>query len=145
MAFPLKMDSGSYVRLPNLPTGTTSHGGASSVRSEQEIDELCDRGDEACVDHHEVFVWLGRASLTDGAVATSRLTGTLVDPGACIGHIFDPAGRRGTLRSEPVTVLHESAAVADAVSTAAVVMEDRHLHLLDRLDAKIIRGDLNRI
>ena len=83
--------------------------------------------------------------LTGGAAATSRLTGTLVDPGAGVGHIFDPAGRRGTLRSEPVTALHESAAVADAVSTAGGVMEDRPLHLLDRVDAKIIHGDLNRI
>lgn len=78
--------------------------------------------------------------LTDKAVATSELGGTMIDPAAGIGHIFDPAGRRRTLRSTPVTALHESATVADAASTAAVVLSDRQLPLLRKIGVEIEAG-----
>lgn len=80
--------------------------------------------------------------LRDRAAATSELGGTLVGPG--VGHIFDPVGRPGRLRREPVTALHDSAAVADAASTAAVVLADRQLSLLGKLDVEIVRGDPER-
>ncbi|RYH10431.1 FAD:protein FMN transferase [Tropicimonas sp. IMCC6043] len=72
--------------------------------------------------------------LENSAVATSALFGTMVDPTRQVGHIFDPSGTAGQLRGTPVTAFHESAAVADAASTAAIVMNDRQLALLNRLD-----------
>lgn len=76
-------------------------------------------------------------SLTDRAVATSRLDGTLIDPQRAVGHIFDPRGDR-PLRLGSVSVLHESAAFADALSTAAVVMEDARLPHLTKMGAEIV-------
>jgi thiamine biosynthesis lipoprotein len=79
--------------------------------------------------------------LENRAVATSALFGTLLDPSRQVGHIFDPSGKAGGLRIAPVTAFHESAAVADAASTAAVVMNDRQLALLKRLDVGLeLRG-----
>ena len=75
--------------------------------------------------------------LADRSIATSSASGTLVDTRAGVGHIFDPRGEEGTPRIAPVTVLHESAAIADAVSTAAVVMSDGDLSALRSLGAEI--------
>ncbi|KHQ50073.1 FAD:protein FMN transferase [Mameliella alba] len=82
--------------------------------------------------------------LTNRAAATSELGATLVDPGAGIGHIFDPAGRAGALRSTPVTALHDSAAMADAASTAAVVLADNQLPLLRKIGVDIVAGPPER-
>ncbi|EPX77931.1 FAD:protein FMN transferase [Salipiger mucosus] len=82
--------------------------------------------------------------LTDRAVATSELGATMIDPDAGVGHIFDPAGRRGTLRAKPVTALHESAAMADAASTAAVVLSDRQLPLLRKIGVGIVATPLKQ-
>ncbi|MFD0981862.1 FAD:protein FMN transferase [Tropicimonas aquimaris] len=71
--------------------------------------------------------------LENRAVATSDLLGTLVDPARGVGHIFAPSQGTRPLRQGPVTAFHESAAVADAASTAAVVLDDRQLALLGPL------------
>ncbi|WP_245758781.1 FAD:protein FMN transferase [Tropicimonas isoalkanivorans] len=75
--------------------------------------------------------------LENCAVATSALFGTRLDPVRQVSHIFDPSGKDVTLRTAPVTAFHESAAIADAASTAAVVMTDRQLALLKRLDVDL--------
>lgn len=64
-----------------------------------------------------------RLQLTEGAVATSMMLGTTFDAGATAGHILHP--RRGLVRAfnPRVTVLAATAARADAVSTAAVLMD----------------------
>ncbi|MBN7786491.1 FAD:protein FMN transferase [Ponticoccus gilvus] len=78
-------------------------------------------------------------TLTDRAVATSDASGTLISGPLGVGHIFAPDG--GTvLRSGPISALHDSAAVADAASTAAVVLPDDRLHLLDRLGVDFLRA-----
>lgn len=82
--------------------------------------------------------------LTDRAVATSELGATMVGPGAGIGHIFDPAGRAGALRTAPVTAFHDSAAMADAASTAAVVLTNNQLPLLRKIGVEIAVGPLGR-
>ena len=66
-----------------------------------------------------------------GAVATSHRLATIIGPG--IGHIFDPTGAAQTRRDAPVTAFHESAAVADAASTAAVFMAGGQLSPLRRI------------
>jgi thiamine biosynthesis lipoprotein len=80
----------------------------------------------------------GRAlTLKDQAIATSDVSGTLVDPVAGIGHIFDPRGDAPP-PSGPVSICHDSAAIADAASTAAVLMSSPERDLLRPLGAKIV-------
>jgi thiamine biosynthesis lipoprotein len=70
---------------------------------------------------------LRRLRLTDRAVATSAPFGTVFDAAGRFGHIFDPArGFTGGMRST-VTVTAPTAAIADALSTAVVLMPDRAL------------------
>ena len=63
-------------------------------------------------------------SLTAGSLATSGGSerDLLLENGARIGHIIDPRGGRPVSRSGSVTVWHESAFVADVLSTALFVM-----------------------
>lgn len=78
--------------------------------------------------------------LRDQAVATSHRMSTRIDPGRGIGHIFDPSGRdRG--RDSFVSVVHDSAAIADAISTASIVMENKLLKSFDSFGAKILLAD----
>ncbi|OWU81743.1 NosX protein [Oceanicola sp. 22II-s10i] len=76
-------------------------------------------------------------TLKDHAIATSDVSGTLVDPVAGIGHIFDPR-RDAQLTFGPVSICHDSAAIADAASTAAVLMSPSERDLLRPLGAKIV-------
>ncbi|SNT39375.1 FAD:protein FMN transferase [Tropicimonas sediminicola] len=78
-----------------------------------------------------------RCRLENRALATSDLFGTIVDPARAVGHIFAPSQGTRTLRHGPVTAYHESAAVADAASTAAVVLDDRQLSLLGPLGVRL--------
>ena len=63
-------------------------------------------------------------SLAAGSLATSGGSerDLLLENGARIGHIIDPRSGRPVSRSASVTVWHESAFVADALSTALYVM-----------------------
>ena len=63
-------------------------------------------------------------SLTAGSLATSGGSerDLLLENGARIGHIIDPRSGRPVSRSASVTVWHESAFVADVLSTALFVM-----------------------
>ncbi|MBL6427802.1 MAG: FAD:protein FMN transferase [Maritimibacter sp.] len=78
--------------------------------------------------------------LRDQAVATSHRMGTQIDAKRGIGHIFDPSLRnRG--RDSFVSVVHDSAAIADAISTASIVMENKLLKSFDSFGAKILLAD----
>ena len=63
-------------------------------------------------------------SLAAGSIATSGGSerDLVLEDGSRIGHIIDPRDGRPVLRSASVTVWHESAFVADALSTALYVM-----------------------
>lgn len=62
--------------------------------------------------------------LNDRAIASSNRLGTLVNPAAGIGHIFDPRPFPADLTGSAPTVnaQHASAAVADAYATAATLV-----------------------
>lgn len=66
-------------------------------------------------------------TLSDRAIATSAPLGTVLDPAARVGHIFDP--RRGWTKpvQRQVSVVASSAALADALSTAGALMGKRAL------------------
>lgn len=77
--------------------------------------------------------------LRDRAVATSSANGTLIDPARNLGHIFDPLGH-AVQRRGAVSVLHDSAAMADALSTAAIVMDESRWPAFSELGAEVITG-----
>lgn len=56
------------------------------------------------------------------AVATSALKGTVLDRPGLVGHIFHPLRGPVAASFDNVTVVHQSAAQADAFSTAAALM-----------------------
>ncbi|MDE3027749.1 MAG: FAD:protein FMN transferase, partial [Paracoccaceae bacterium] len=64
-----------------------------------------------------------RVVLKDRAIASSNRLGTLVNPAAGIGHIFDPRSGAAPVTGPALTVnaQHSSAAVADAYATAATL------------------------
>ncbi|WP_127904081.1 FAD:protein FMN transferase [Solirhodobacter olei] len=64
-----------------------------------------------------------RVVLNDRAIASSNRLGTLVNPAAGVGHIFDPLPGEAAPTGPALTVnaQHASAAVADAYATAATL------------------------
>jgi len=71
--------------------------------------------------------------LHTGAVATSAPAGTVLSADGAIGHILDP--RHGVTEGawRRVSVLHPSAAIADGLSTAAVLMATPEIKRAARL------------
>lgn len=68
----------------------------------------------------------GTVDLEDRSLATSAPLGTTFDRDGHIGHILDPrTGRTGLTTLRAITVTGSSAALADAVSTAACLMVTR--------------------
>lgn len=68
----------------------------------------------------------GEVDLADRSLATSAPLGTTFDLEGRMGHILDPrTGRSSGTRLTEVTVTGSSAALVDAVSTAACLMETR--------------------
>jgi len=73
--------------------------------------------------------------LRDQAVATSSPRGTMIGSAGIgsgnIGHILDPiSGLPAPVNWKRVSVMHRSAAIADGLSTAAVLTEPADLHAL---------------
>ena len=67
-----------------------------------------------------------QVALQDRALASSSPRGTLLDAAGKIGHIFDPAtGQPAPATWQLVTLSAPTAAVADALSTAACLMQTR--------------------
>ncbi|MBS1182387.1 MAG: apbE 2 [Proteobacteria bacterium] len=75
--------------------------------------------------------------LTDRAVATSMMAGTLLDATGRVGHIFHP--RKGAVPSafSAVSVVAPEAALADALSTAAVLMTPDQLSGVRGADVEV--------
>lgn len=61
-------------------------------------------------------------TLGDRALATSATLGTTIDRAGTVGHIIDPRSGRPVAANRQVTVSAPTAAVADALSTAACVL-----------------------
>lgn len=68
---------------------------------------------------------VGRLVLVDRALATSAPLGTTLDSEGQVGHIIDPATGRPTTARRLVSVSADTAALADALSTAFCTMTDR--------------------
>lgn len=85
----------------------------------------------------------GQVALHQRALATSAPSGTTFDAAGLDGHVLDPnSGQPCALRWQAVSVSAPTAAVADALSTAACLMPDRAaiLDLLGRFDGARLEG-----
>lgn len=78
--------------------------------------------------------------VSDRAVATSSRFGTVLDPAGRIGHILHPAYGAIQVPHRRVTVLHDSAALADALSTAAALMDEGQIKEQRALGVEILTG-----
>jgi thiamine biosynthesis lipoprotein len=78
--------------------------------------------------------------LSDKAVATSAVYGTTFD--GSVSHILNPlTGGPASPRWRRVTAVHNSAAACDAISTAAVLMDEQAIEQLPaRLDGLVIHA-----
>ncbi len=71
--------------------------------------------------------------LRDRAVATSSAVGTTLDVGGAVSHILDPRdGLPATSLWNRVSIEHRSAAIADGLSTAGVLMTQDTMNSLSR-------------
>jgi len=120
---------GMALTLNGIAQGYVTDRIAALLRAEGMRDMLLDIGEIRALGQRPGEagwkVGLGRGRrmmLRDRAIAASNRMGTVVNPAAGVGHIFDPrtgsgaGGGTGT-----VHVLHASAALADAYSTAAAL------------------------
>jgi len=85
----------------------------------------------------------GQVALHQRALATSAPRGTTFDAAGLDGHVLDPnSGQPCAPRWQAVSVSAPTAAVADALSTAACLMPDRAaiLDLLGRFDGARLEG-----
>ena len=71
-----------------------------------------------------------RLTLSDRAVATSMMLGTTLDRGQTAGHILHPALGLVPRYNNRASVIHRSAALADGLSTAAILMAPDQLAAL---------------
>lgn len=78
-------------------------------------------------------------TIADCAIATSMPGGTVIDPEAQIGHILHPSKGWVEPLHGQVTVLADTAALADGYSTAAGLMSPARLHDLRRR-AEVLLG-----
>jgi thiamine biosynthesis lipoprotein len=71
--------------------------------------------------------------LKDGSVATSDALGTTLDASGSVSHIVDPRnGKPAPVLWRRMSVMHRSAALADGISTAAVLMDAGQLTAMAR-------------
>ena len=77
--------------------------------------------------------------LSDGALATSEGAGCILGANGAAHHLFDPRTGRSSHRWQAITVHHHSAAVADALSTAAYCASgDEIKNLVRKFDGLIV-------
>ncbi len=76
--------------------------------------------------------------LADRAIATSAPLGTVLDAAGRIGHILHPRHGAVPAPRRRATVLHDSAAVADALSTAAALMSEARIEALRRSGIEVL-------
>ncbi|MBV7410073.1 FAD:protein FMN transferase [Maritimibacter sp. DP1N21-5] len=135
---------GVALTLNGIAQGYATDQLAALLRDEGLRDVMVDAGEVAGIGNGpEGKGWRVRLPGSDirlrgQAVATSSATGTLVDPALGTGHIFDPLDRRRP-STATISVIHDSAAIADALSTAAIVMPGHQLRSFEALGAKVIR------
>jgi FAD:protein FMN transferase len=127
----ITLDPGMGLTLNGIAQGYVADRVATLLRAEGLRDILIDTGEIVALGHAPrggdwpvTLALGGRRSLSDRALATSAPLGTVLDAEGTVGHILDPAtGLSAPGRWRSISVSAPTAAVADALSTAACLMD----------------------
>jgi thiamine biosynthesis lipoprotein len=77
--------------------------------------------------------------ISNGALATSEGVGCILGANGAVHHLFDPRTGRSSHRWQTVTVHHQSAALADALSTAAYCASENEIkNFVKKFDGLIV-------
>lgn len=137
---------GQRITLNGLGQGYITDRVANLLRSRGFSHVLVDLGEQRALGpNYDGSPWLiGRRGLpgielANGALATSEGVGCILGAKGAVHHLFDPRTGRSSHRWQTITVHHNSAAIADALSTAAYcASEDEIANLVGKLDGLIV-------
>lgn len=127
----ISMDQGMALTLNGIGQGYVADRVAHLLKAEGLTNILIDTGELSAIGGRPEgggwpVVVEGRPvalNLQDGAMATSALLGTTFDKASAYGHILDPrTGRPAMSLRKTVTILAPTAAMADALATAACLV-----------------------
>ncbi len=129
----ITMRSGMALTLNGIAQGYIADRVADMLSAEGLTDILIDTGEfRALGTHPNGNAWPvklaagGEVPLATRALATSAPLGTTFDVGAQVGHILDPrTGLPAELTWQEISITADSAALADALSTAACLFTSR--------------------
>nr|WP_309503322.1 FAD:protein FMN transferase [uncultured Roseovarius sp.] len=132
-ALSITMDPGMALTLNGIAQGYIADRVAEMLSARGLTNILIDTGEfRALGTHPDGKAWPvrlaagGEVPLAARALATSAPLGTVFDENARVGHILDPRTARPTRsRWQEITVSARSAALADALSTAACLFDTR--------------------
>lgn len=127
------MAPGMALTLNGIAQGYVADRVANLLAAEGLTDILVDTGEHRALgqmpgggDWSVTLAQGGKYGLRDRALATSAPKGTVFDSAGVYGHILDPkTSEPSTARWAGISVTAASAALADAVSTAACLLPDR--------------------
>jgi thiamine biosynthesis lipoprotein len=130
---------GQRITLNGLGQGYVTDRIANLLRYRGFNNVLVDLGEQRALGpNRDGWPWLvgrrGRPGieLNDGALATSEGVGCILGGNGAVHHLFDPRTGSSSHRWQTVTVHHHSAAVADALSTAAYCASEAEIRNLVR-------------
>jgi thiamine biosynthesis lipoprotein len=137
---------GQRITLNGLGQGYVTDRIANLLRDRGFSNVLVDLGEQRALGpKHDGSPWLvgrrGRPAieLSNGALATSEGVGCILGANGAVHHLFDPRTGRSSHRWQTVTIHHHSAAVADALSTAAsCASPDKIKNLVRKFDGLIV-------
>ncbi|WP_349305016.1 FAD:protein FMN transferase [Marivita sp. GX14005] len=144
----ITLEQGMALTLNGIAQGYIADRVAQMLEKEGLTDILIDTGEFRAIGGHPGGgAWPvklaagGSVRLATRALATSAPLGTSFDAGGQVGHILDPrTGKPGTSKWREISVTARSAALADALSTAACLMSSP-----DEIGACIARFDGARL
>lgn len=129
----ISLNPGMALTLNGIAQGFIADRVADLLAAEGLTDILIDTGEHRALggqpgggDWPVTLASGGEQPLRDLALATSAPLGTVFDAAGKLGHILDPmTGEPASLRWSSITMTARSAALADALSTAACLAQDQ--------------------
>lgn len=126
----VRFERGGALTLNGIAQGYVTDRVAALLRARGLSDVLIDMGEIAAIGQKPWQVGIAlpdrslvnRITLRDRAVATSAPMGTVLSPGAGLGHILDPRDPAARPPHRLISVSAGSAAVADGLSTALCLL-----------------------
>lgn len=137
----IRLEPGMALTLNGIAQGFITDRIAGLLRARGLGEVLVDMGEIAALGTGWRVGIAGTArcvTLDNHAIATSAALGTVLDAGGRIGHIFHPGSGWAEPARAQASVIADSAALADALSTAAVLMPEAALRALEGDDIRVL-------